>query len=145
MTALIRAMLLLMSSYPHLTMAVAIDSSTEDVSCLSRSLAAIGLGSGGRLRRARSAASSEKTNISEKRKSSLDSVAPSITSTAVEPSDSDMGEVKPWILDEELARARHKTRSTQDAVYIKIRYGTNETEWRVYPTTRIARLKVGVH
>lgn len=126
-------------------MTVAIDSSTEDVSCLSRSLAALGIGSGGRLRRARSAASSEKTDVGEKRKSSLDSAALSITSTAVEPADSDVAEVKPWILDEELARARHKTRSTQDAIYIKIRYGTNETEWRVYPTTRIARLKVGVH
>lgn len=127
-------------------MTVAIDDSTADVSCLSSSLAAFGF-TGIRPHHSRPVTESEKAAILEKRTlsfDSFDSEAPSITSTAVEvSSDLSVYEVKPWIVDEEVARSRHKNGPHDDAIHIKIRYGNRNTDWRVYPTTRVWRLKVG--
>lgn len=147
-------------------MTVASVNSAEDVSCLSRSLAAVGLGRDSRLRRPRQTAVPEKTWLFEKPKLSFDSAAPSVTSTAVErgseyttangtasdyatavesASDgSSAHEVKPWVLDEEIARARARKRCSRaaDLIHVYFSYGSTMTRWRVYPSTRIWRLKV---
>lgn len=146
-------------------MTVASVNSAEDVSCLSRSLAAVGLGRDSRLRRPRQTAVPEKTWLFEKPKLSFDSATPSVTSTAVgsvseyttangtasdyataveSASTTSAHEVKPWVLDEELARARARKRCSRaaDLIHVYFSYGSTMTRWRVYPSTRIWRLKV---